>query len=414
MTMKRTILCICALALLAVACRKEEFQQAPFGEKVPFTDTVKHDVKTLVSMSPSHRLLYAAWQKSKADSAISAALGKTGQVTVFAPDDAAMRAAGFDEAAIAAAPSAEMDSLVLSHIVINKLDSAMTATLDGNMMAFTLLSHNRKMEQVKGVGVVSPGWKPYRIRQYISIKGGHLMMNGKDAGTGKLVAGTNGIFWPVTRVAERPRQSLMDILRNDPRFSIYYGIIEKSDIEYEILTEYMYSPRDTYNWLKPANPDYVQSDGIFLPTNTAFANAGFPTLDDLWRLNERSLPFFDWNTYEVIGGLVTDSLLTYHRWGRVYAFAGAWGRGAIVPALFFSDDLRNEYVKDFDVNAIEYGGQPAFKNPLEFTNQNGQITVKVKGATTHPAVPIVEKDILTFEGPMHVVDQLILSDKVKF
>lgn len=414
MTMKKMILCICTLALLAVACRKEEFQQAPYGEKVPFTDTVKHDVKTLVSMSASHRLLYAAWQKSTVDEAILAALGKTGQVTVFAPDDAAMRAAGFDEAAIAAATPAEMDSLVLLHVVINKLDTVMLGSLNSNIMAFTLLKHHTKLEQVRGVGVVSGRWEPYRFRQYVSIRNGHLWMNGKDAGNAKPQAGTNGILWPISKVAERPRLGLLEFLRSDPRFSIYTNIVHMSDSAWEVLTEGMGYMRDTYVWLVPQDPNYVQADAIFAPTNEAFRKAGFNTVEDLWQLNERSLPFFDWNSYEQIGGLVTDSLLTYHAWGRFYSGTGSWGRGATVPAVFFSDDLRNEFLHDFDVVAFaNLGNIAAFTNPLEFTNQGGQVTVKVKGAT-QPAATIVEKDILTFEGPVHVVDQLILSNKVQF
>ncbi|MCK7554182.1 fasciclin domain-containing protein [Chitinophaga sedimenti] len=408
--MKRLIICALALLTLAVACKKEEFQQAPYGEKVPFADTAKYDLKVLIGASATHKLFYAAWQRSHADSVLHSR-GIAG-FTVLAPDDAAMRAAGYDEAAIAGAVVTDIDSLVLFHILGVKIDSMAVAPLNMSTGMNTVLTHATLKEYLLNVGSSVPGYKPLRFRQFLSINNGRLFLNGKDAGNAQPLQATNGTVWPINHVTKKPKEHIIDLLARDPRFSIFYELVRRTNEEWPILSEYMYE-RGYFNPLYPGQYNEIGNDMFFAPTNEAFANAGFNTFDDLWALNERSMPYFDWDWFEMRNNFVSDSLLAYHMLGRYYAPSGSWGPGRAMPAVLFGTDLKNDLLKDYAVNAREpYSNIPPFIIPLDFGSEGGQVTVKVKGADK-PAAKIIEADIMTYEGPVHVVDHLLLSDKVQ-
>lgn len=411
--MKRLILCALSLLTLAAACKKEEFQQEPYGDKVPFTDSATHDLRTLVSLSAAHKLFYAAWQRSNADAMIRTQ--GVGELTVFAPDDAAMRAAGYNEAAIAAAAATDIDSLVLFHIMGTKLDSVSVAPMKISNSINTLLTHQTLQEYLMVIDHSIPSWRPYRFRQFVCMKDGHLILNGKDAGDAKIMKATNGILWPINHVTQRPHEHMMDVLARDPRFSMLHRLVRETDSLWPIITEYFAGDHTFFNLLYPVQGVNVTNDLFFAPTNEAFAKSGFNSYEELWALNERSMPYFDWDWFELRNGdFVTDSLLAYHLWGRKYAPTGGWGPGVGVGGMFFARDLKNELIGDFEVVARNsLGPVPAYINPLEFGNEGGQVTVKVKGLNKTPA-KIIESDIYTYEGPLHVVDHLILSDKVKF
>jgi hypothetical protein len=131
-------------------------------------------------------------------------------------------------------------------------------------------------------------------------------------------------------------------------------------------------------------------------------------------LNSRSMPYLNWDTFEMVNGFVTDSLLAYHAWGRMYTPKGAFGTGNRSVAMFYSNDLDNSIIGNYDLTSSNGGNLPPYPMTLEFgVGTAGQITVKVKGST-HPAATVTEADINTFQGPLHLVDNLILSNKVQY
>jgi hypothetical protein len=248
------------------------------------------------------------------------------------------------------------------------------------------------------------------------MKDGKLILNGKDMGNAKPVAATNGVLWPVNQVPKRPTKHVIDVLREEPRFSMFYRLVRETDSLWPILTEGMSGTEHViFNGFSAANNVNVSNDAFLLPNNQAFINAGFNTYADLWALNERSMPYFDWDWWEMRNGeFVTDSLVAYHLWGRKFGPTGGWGPGKPIPTMFFQSDLKPELIGNFEVTGYNsLGDVPAFVNPLEFGNEGGVITVRVKGFNK-TAAKVVDGDIYTYEGPLHMVDQLFLADKVKF
>jgi uncharacterized surface protein with fasciclin (FAS1) repeats len=406
------IFCTLAILLFATACRKEEFKQLPHGEPVPYTDTARHELGSLLGVTP-HTLFYSAWQKSHvADILMSQGSGV--RFTLLAPDDAAMTAAGFDAAGIAASSAEQMDSLVRYHLIPQQLDTLAVRQQRGSVRHKSMLTDPVMMENLNSLGSNVTYPVPYTYRQYIAMKAnGHLIVNGKDAGKATPYYATNGMIWPVNRVLERPRESILDLLQRDPRFSIFAQLYQQTDNIWAEASMGFYE-RYTYRRLTPEYGVTILSDAFFAPTDEAFRKAGFESVDDLMALNGRSMPYFDWDVFEMRNGFVTDSLLAYHSWGRFYAPAGPFGIGYLSAAIFYSNDLTNENLADFDLNSSSSGAAPIYTMPLEFGSDNaGRVTVKVKG-TSHAPATIIEADVNTFQGPIHIVDELILSNKVQY
>lgn len=411
--MRKTIICTLTIALLAIACRKEEFQQVPHGEPVPSIDTARHDLTALLGMT-SHHLFYTAWQKSHLTEELKAQ-GAGVRFTILAPDDAAMQAAGFDAAKIAASTAEDMDTLLRFHVIPQQLDTLATRQQPGNVLRKTLLKDAVLIEQLNDLGSNVTYPVPYTYKQYTAMAAdGSLLLNGKNVGRATPYYATNGIIWPVKQVLQRPRENVIDFLRRDPRFSIFAELYSQSATLWSEVSMDFFE-RNTFMRLAPYNSTTIYPDAFFAPTDAAFKKAGISSVEDLMALNARSMPYFDWDFFEMRNGwFVSDSLLAYHLWGRLYAPAGGWGPGQISPAVFYSNDLTNANLANFDLNTSQLGDVPRYTMPLEFgKNSAGQVTVKVKGSNHAPAA-IIEADINTFQGPVHVMDELILSNKVQF
>ncbi len=409
--MRTTIFNILAVTLLLVsACRKEEFQQVPHGEPVPHTDTARHDLQTLLGMS-QHKLFYAAWQKSHMNE-LMASKEASVRYTILAPDDAAMQAAGLDAAGIDAQTPEQLDSLLCYHVIDEKLDTLALHTQKGNVRKKSLLYHSSLMEDLNSLGSNVTYPVPYNYRLFIGMTGGNLFVNGKNVGNAHPAYATNGVIWPVNSVFQRPVENVIDLLKRDTRFSMLAALLHQTDsIWLEVSMGYF--ERHYFMKLSPGQYDnLIRSEAFFAPTNEAFHNAGFNTVDDLMKLNARSMPFFDENTFQMVNGFVTDTLLNYHVWGRMWAPTGIWGNGPESEAVFYSNELNNNILSGFALNVGDGSVKP-YMMPLDFAvTGDGKISLRPKGATHEPAV-ITEADINTFQGPVHVVDHLLIPQHLR-
>lgn len=409
--MRSLIFCTLAV-LLMVACRKEEFQQPPHGESVPYDDTARLKVTDLLANSP-YKLFYTAWKESNMDTFMSKQFSNL-RYTMLVPDDAAMTAAGYTSDVIASTDPKLLDTLIRFHIVTAYVDSSVIRTQAGSVRYKSLLQDAVLVEQLNATesNVTYP--KPYTYKQFLALAAdGALLVNGKNVGKGTRLFATNGIIWPVNQVLQRPTETVMDMMRRDPRFSIFVELEHQVDSIWKEVSMELFE-RIGFRSLQLMNGNSIESGGFFAPTNEAFKKAGFNSVEDLMALNARSMPYMDWDYFEIRNGFVTDSLLNYHIWGRMYAPTGPWGSGYASPAMFWSNDLDNNIIGNYLLNGGALGSVPSYYMSLDFgTNGAGQQTVKVKGST-RPAATIGEADLNTFQGPVHAMDNLILSDKVQF
>jgi len=153
-----------------------------------------------------------------------------------------------------------------------------------------------------------------------------------------------------------------------------------------------------------------------VPTDAAFKQAGFKSVTEMLQFNEiRGNVHFDEWEFQPIGGYPLDSIVNYHRdWGRFYAIKDpGYGLPYSNSTVFFSNDLTADFLQDYNVNIggtapVEY----AYKNPFAFTTSKGLLFMTIKESGRDP-VQIIETDINTLNGPIHVVNNLLLPKGFK-
>ncbi|RFS21714.1 hypothetical protein DVR12_13710 [Chitinophaga silvatica] len=410
--MRRIIFYTITCVLLAMACRKAEYQRPPVGEKVPYVDPATSDLKTLLGRS-TQKLFFTAWQRSNMDSLLNIQ-GKGIRFTIFVPDDAAMTAAGYTADKIAVAKVADLDSLLLFHVVPEYIDSAVVRSQQGNVRHKSMLKDRTLKEQVTRLGSNVLYTEAYSYKLFIGATAdGSLLINGKNSGKVSPLYASNGVIYPITKPLVRPRKTMLNIIDTDPRFTILSGLLKALDSTWEEVT-YGWFERKMYEELNIKIGNLIVSDAFFAPTNEAFKKAGFNSVEDLMALNARSMPYLDEEEGILYNEMfVTDSLLAYSQWGRLFSIKSSAGYGDRVSAMFWSNDLNNVMLGNFALITSGNNVVPIYYVPFDFGTNAGQITVKVKGSS-YPAANIVEADIPTLQGPLHAIDNLILGDKVKF
>lgn len=255
---------------------------------------------------------------------------------------------------------------------------------------------------------------------------------------------------------------MLTFLREDGRFSFFLEIIKRNDEMYYPSTVYPYdqmydqSGEYIYNSLNYDNENKLMrpklSDktrivkeeialrspniemlSLFAPTDDAFKKAGFNNAEDLRILNDHmyySKYYIDhteewgWEyiefqfpanyardgaPYDYGAFLKSDSIISYHAWGEKYF---PTSRGSIKPTLFFSNDLIQDFMKNYVISMAGYDPVkiPQIIQPFTFTrDSDDKIRVRLKNAEDGTeAATIIEPDIMTLNGPIHVVDRLFI------
>jgi len=404
------LLTCCLLLFMLAGCRKDEFMPEVEGEKIPHEELTV-TMKELLAASP-YTLFKAAWQRSDMEQMIKER-GSKFPYTLLVPTDAAFIADGLTLDVINSTAPALLDSILLYHTLEGNIIADDLKKSEERYIGKTLLKNPNltvKDHLNPGGGVM------YTYFQYLKVTDGELFINGKRAGKTPPVQANDGLFQPINQVLHKPTKTILEVLREDGRFGMYLEMNERADALYAELTEYSFPHDFTQGLTFIPNSNYnIVFSSIFAIPDEAFRQAGFNTVDDILALNDRNpLPYLDWNTFTVVGGFATDSLVAYHRWGTLFSPVDpSSGAGVTAPSNFYSSDLNNSLLSDYIiVSAGTNGSVSPYINPLDFSKEDGKIKVKVKGSD-YPAASIVESDINTLMGPVHVVDHLLLPKGFK-
>ncbi|GAB3899639.1 hypothetical protein GCM10028803_21110 [Larkinella knui] len=159
---------------------------------------------------------------------------KTGTLTVFAPTDAAFKAAGFaDAAAINAAPVATLQSILQYHVVGRRIAAADIPTA-ANTMVQTLSNGN----------------------VYVTKDASGVSVNGARV-TQADVSAANGVIHVINKVLIPPTQNIVQIAQGNPNLSLLVAAVTRGGAP-------------VLDALTAAGPLTVLA-----PTNAAFQAAGF-------------------------------------------------------------------------------------------------------------------------------------------
>lgn len=441
--MKIKILKDIALALLLLAtlflaaCSKTEFLPEPEGEKIPFQSDATQTVEQLLAASQA-KLFYSAWQKSNIKTILKEKSNKL-IYTVFVPNDAAMQASGIGSSQISQMSETELADLMMFYITLGAVVPSELKMRSDNFMAKSMLV-NPELFLPFFEGGLPNGQRadPYYYRHYLSISEDKLLINGKGMGAVNYMPATDGGIYLIEKTVALPTKNILETLQADDRFSMFLEssrildelYIDKIATDMEPLFGYKPSPEEvmdfaygrtfyksnwTINEKAFGGPNIVMST-LFAPTNEAFQNAGFQTVADIIQFNERSMADirFDENTFSAVGAFPMDTVYNFHReFGRMFRPATLGGDRSVSNATVFYSNVLNPSLNDYLVSA---GGNPtieyAFKMPLDFVRNGNTVQIKVKGSE-YPAATVVDSDINTLNGPIHVVDHLFFPKGFK-
>jgi uncharacterized surface protein with fasciclin (FAS1) repeats len=444
MTFRYTVLGLFT-ACLFVACKRTEFMPAPVGEPIVYADSSLY-FSEYMRKSPSYSFFWQAWQRSGIEKVLKA-YDPNYAFSVFMPDNSAMEAAGLNSEKIRSTPIGVLDSMMRLHIVPKKLYPEPLVAQLGNLELITLLSN---LNYVEKIGYLDYA---YRYRQYLTIENGAIYLNGQHSGLSSTIRIVKeASIFPINRVLKKPAKSTRQVLFEDGRFKMYLGIRRYNDSLYNAL----YGVEETYLYTTPYENRYTmgvytypkstpmldflssvnyafntftnefdENNSIYhttllAPTDDAFKRAGFKDLDDLIALNERAIPFI--NDIGVLSGyLPTDSILNNHYWQSnnvAVPLNSAGQQVAIIRPpnplmILYTNDLRNEIMKDYTVNFFSSGNKDySLYNNLDFIRDGETLRTRVRGSQAEAAT-FVQKNIETFNGVIHVLDRLLLPPGFK-
>ena len=425
-----------ASLLFTTACNKTEFLPDPEGTQVPFQSDATQTVEELLAASPA-KLYYSAWQKSSIKNVLNQKGSKV-IFTAFVPNDAAMHAAGFTSSAINQMSVAELDDFILFSTTIGPVTRDELKLRDDNFMVKTLLE-NRDLYVKYFENPESNQFDYYAYRLYVGVKGDDLLVNGKNTGKLNYLPATNGGLYLMEKTVQKPTKTIIEALRADGRFTMFIEsqrladelYLEKMATDIEPLLGYKPEPEETMmyatqrlyyqkDWdIVTPYPGYgtnITISTLFAPTDEAFHKAGFQTVADILKFNERGAASIRFNdmTFTDEGAYPMDTVYNYHRnWGRMFQPVTAGGDKTISNATVFYSNALTPTLNEYLVSA---GGNPtidyAYKMPLEFSLNGNSIQIKVKGSE-YPAATVIEGDINTLNGPIHVIDRLFFPKGFK-
>ncbi|WP_293305763.1 fasciclin domain-containing protein [Pedobacter sp. UBA5917] len=432
------VLPVCILFL--GACSKTEFMPDPEGAQVPFQSDATQTVDQLLSTSAA-KIFYSAWQKSNIKNILKQQSSKL-VFTVFAPNDAAMQAAGLTATAISQMPVEELDSLMMFYTAIGPVTKDELKLRSDNFMVKSLLQRPGLYVKYYEYTQSNSQYDLYYYRHYVAAKGDDLLMNGKNVGKINYLPATNGCLYIMEKAIERPVKTMLEALKADGRFTMFvesqrladelfldkisndieaiFGFrLENEDIMRDYAYNRLYYKKD-WGIETPPYQGYIGPNitvsTLFAPTDEAFHQAGFQTVADILKFNERGMEgvFFDENAYTAVGGFPMDTVYNFHRnWGRMFQPATPGGDKTANNATVFYSNVLNPALNSYPVNI---GGNPApeyaYIMPLEFSTGSNGAQLKVKGSE-YPAATVIDGDINTLNGPIHVVNRLLFPKGFK-
>lgn len=409
--------------LIFVACT-DEFMPEPVGEVV---SPAEHALLTEVLSASDYSLFNAAWERSNIDQVITEEYPNA-KMLFLIPTDEAMQAAGYTAANINNAAIDDLDALVRYHVLNGHITHEQLLASVSDQIFSSLLIHPEFKEGIKS-GISSQITVPYRYQHHLlALEDNKLIDNGKTVATNEWIPVDKGSVIPIHQIAEMPTKQMIDILREDERFSLFLSALEMNVIEYDdyyiqrrqfrfyqgfqYLTDWYYTTKNGFR--SEELPPHIIRFTLFAPTNDAFHQVGIYTQNDLKRLNQRSVVQYNGNT---LRSTPSDSLLYLHRISAE-ALAPISGSGNTTlriatntsgaNTVFYDHMLTNGFLRNYALTTIAGNSFRPTRIDYDFgRNPAGQVTIKQEGASAVPAT-IIEASINTFQGPIHVVDKLIV------
>jgi uncharacterized surface protein with fasciclin (FAS1) repeats len=316
--LKKTNLAKIAIVLLTVSFALQGCYK--FKDYYPHGGgTEKKTIAAIVASNSDYSLLKLALKKTD----LTGALDQPGTLTVFAPDNKAFKAAGFDATAINAAPVDVLKGILLYHVIGSKITASQIPVAD-----------NTPVTTLNGKDV------------FVTSKNGNVSVNGAHVVKADIMA-SNGVIHAIDKVLVPPSGNIVELAQGNPNFTYLVAAVLRAS-------------QGTTNVAALLTGDGPLT--VFAPTNQAFINAGFATIESINAANPDDLT----------------PILAYH----------------VIGARVFSTNLVD-------------GSTPATLNGETVTIQLSG-GAAVKGKSNSSASNISPADLVATNGVVHVIDQVLL------
>jgi len=407
-------LAIFGVILLFSGCKKTEFMPDAVGEEIPAPT-----YPSLMEGLPENTSLFKAmWQKAEMDKVLATEQAQV-KLTFLVSDNSAMETAGYTAAKIQQLTKDSLQTVLRYHALNGAISSDQLAMLGRDLTFFTLLKHPKFLDGEPRDGSLVRT-VPYYHRQQLSMDGGNFIINGKKLKIGQELAVAQGHVFIIGQVLKAPQQQMYDFLVKDGRFSLYLKSMELSNTEYandfmmnmyasfglpiRFMLDWNYYFEGTFHY-SAEWPRHVIHCTLFAPTDAAFNRMGIYTEADLRALNGRiETPWY----YETNQLTPVDSLLKYQYIGNARLETGYNEDYSMIAVGVQMDRFLNNttiFSQMLDNNKLA-----EFKNIYHrFYRSGNKIQVGHLKSKEQP-VDIIEENINTIQGPVHVVDRIIVPD----
>lgn len=283
----------------------------------------KQNITEIVVANPNFSVLKSAVVKAD----LATTLSGTGPFTVFAPDDNAFKASGIDNSTISTLPAEQLKTILLYHTIPAKVLSSQVPA-----------GPNAAVKTAADMDV------------FVTRNDKGVFVNGLKVNTADIMA-TNGVIHTLEKVLMPPTGNIVATAQANPDFSFLVAAVLRAS-------------QGSTNVAAILSGDSPLT--VFAPTNQAFKNAGFATIESI----------------QAADPAVLTEILTYH----------------VVGARAFSSDLVD--------------GQS-----IPTANTGKAITVglingaTVKGIGNAQASKIVATNLMATNGVIHVIDSVLLPNK---
>ena len=417
MKLFRTLLSLSVGAgLLTGACKKVEEPPTKIGQQLPFGGPTKTLAQVLDSI-PDAGLYKAMYHRSDIQHYMDSLANGSQDVpyTLFVPTDKALTAAGYTADVIAAAPEAQLDTLVRY------------LTLPGNYIApgittgltcYPLMYPDPTMQR-SGPYPPFSDYLPYYYILAVTFDMNTLILNGSTVSSqGAPVPAINGSIYRIDTLIQKPAYEMYEIVSSDTTLSLFLAGMRLNDSIYQdkgilggpgYITNYCDTGGLQFSISgyrgAGANPFAV----VLAPTNAAFRKAGLGSVEAIRDFVSQSViagPDYDYSYIQTN----LDSIFQYHLFYFNQALA------VTSPSTFeiYSSFGNYVYTSDMANNPtlvqrpfMGSDGLPHPFNNVVFENKGGQIVVHRADKPSSAANIIAPSNVTALNGVLHRVDNLL-------
>ncbi|MFC3196468.1 fasciclin domain-containing protein [Parapedobacter deserti] len=395
---------------------KQEFFPPEVGAPIPIDqDDIVYPALLEALPETGYETFKAIWSRSGVKDVIAAGEYGKENFTYFVPNDEVMAAAGYTISTIQGMSDLSLDTLVRMHVMRSKV--VIADLFPGTDLAF------HSLLQIDELFITHQS--SYVFRHYLHKTDDGLLHNGISMELFEEFSVNNGNAVLVGSVIALPDKQVIDVIKEDNRFNLF---LKAMDLNVEMRVKFYEA-----NWYTnaalmdralyehpfvldentiPSNYiPHLPSLTVFLPTDEAFHQVGIHTIEDLIAVSQRAdlgdVSGDDWSGRETplenilhlhtIRGSANVSITNNFQIPELPLYVQVSNSGASNSTFFKRDFLNPQFSKAAALASYDFG-----------SSGSGKVTVQASGSAYEPAT--ISETIMTWQGPVHIVDRLIIGE----